>query len=164
MSKIELSPAQDGVTHINISLNGKTELGRMLHPSYMLPVKHPELGEFKTHETFRQWLKSGRTSLRMPGMDPNEARQLASRMKTVRIPAEEYADLMCEALTSKIEFNPGLKKALLESAAKNLPFVSYTLKTVETSYPGETRTEVVDHTDLFEWMFFHLNILRHWDS
>lgn len=155
MASFEQNPAQDGFTHINISRSGHTTLGRLLHPSADVSLEHPEMGAFRTHETFRQWLRTGGASFRLRHELPDEAREMAKRLKTVRIPQVEFEDKMCEALYYKVTGNPELSALMLESVEKNLPFTSYTVARKE-----DGTTEIRDHRDTLEWMFFYLHLVR----
>lgn len=155
MSSFNLNPAEDGITHINISRAGKTRLGRLLHSGSDVPLEHPEMGVFRSHETFRQWLRTGGASFRLRHMLPEEAREAARKMKTVRLPQESFEDQMCEALYYKITGNEELSRLMLESVETGLPFASYTVLTDE--HGNHT---IKDHSSTVHWMFFYLDLVR----
>lgn len=155
MSSFNQNPAEDGITHINISRAGKTRLGRLLHPGSDVPLEHPEMGSFRSHETFRQWLRTGGASFRLRHMLPEEAREAARKMKTVRLPQEKFEDQMCEALYYKIVGNEELSRLMQESVKTGLPFTSYTTIPAEHAAP-----EIRDHTSTVGWMFFYLDLVR----
>ena len=59
---IQFNPEDDGITHINIWFQGKTELGRMLSHFYELPFTHPFFGDFKTMEGLWRYIQNKDTT------------------------------------------------------------------------------------------------------
>ncbi len=52
-----ISPAKDGIDHINIYSKAQTRLGKLLSNWADIPFTHPEDGRFATIESYWYWLK-----------------------------------------------------------------------------------------------------------
>lgn len=48
----------EGEDHINISLQSKTKLGRLLDPGYCMNLEYPHIGKFKSVLALGYWLRS----------------------------------------------------------------------------------------------------------
>lgn len=57
---VNVHPRTDGLDHIWVSANGRTELGRSLHIGAYRPFHHPRDGYFASIIAYWIWLDSGR--------------------------------------------------------------------------------------------------------
>lgn len=57
MASIEINPAEDGVTHINVYTKGKTNLGRALTNFADIGFSHKHHGDFDCVEGYWYWLR-----------------------------------------------------------------------------------------------------------
>ena len=116
-NKSKKKPIQtgDGVTHINIWILGKTELGKMLAHFYHMPFKHPRLGPFNSMEGLWHYVKTEEKDDTLRALSGINA-------------ANFY----------KIEQNPRLVQLMVES---DLPFEFYYLfgpDNIKITPPGYT--------------------------
>jgi hypothetical protein len=111
---------QDGVTHINISSTGATELGRQLTHFAFTPFIHPIYGHFKCMEGLWHYIKSEDKDDAFRSMTGGKAKGHARNKRTVKRP--NFINIIKEANFHKIEQTPGLKELLISST---LPFEYY---------------------------------------
>ena len=112
-------PDGDGITHIWISPNGKTELGRMLYIGSYRPFHHPRDGYFASIFAYWVWLGSSRKedSIRDLHHD-NSIRSSLAGMQDTQVSRTK----ICEALNYSIEQNELIRNLLYQS---KLPFAIY---------------------------------------
>lgn len=112
------NPDDDGLTHIRLSPNAKTDLGRMLHIGANRPFNDPEYGQFASIAAFWQWYTNGRSdALR----DIHHSNMIRSSMYSSRYVAGAEEETM-KVLQRSILNNPQLKQAV---QTNELPFISY---------------------------------------
>ncbi len=149
MSKKNLIPDEDGVTHINIYSNGKTWLGRELSNFAHRPFNHKEHGLFASVEGYWYWL--GRQDEKLRHLYGYKAKQLGQSLPLVKqLHPERFQKLICEALDAKLERHPDIFKALIEST---LPIEHYYAKfygtTLKISEPPSNK-----------WVLAHFEKIR----
>lgn len=111
-------PQNDGVDHINIYSQGKTELGRWLSNfSYSL-ISIPEHGNFNSIEGYWYWLVTRDERLRK--LSGWEAKKLGKTLESKEV--EGFESLILKAIDIKIKSNP---KKMMEFGASTLPFDHY---------------------------------------
>ncbi len=115
-------PAHDGITHINISSNGATQLGRDLTHFAAIPFIHPIYGPFKTMEGFWHYVKGEDTDDNYRTLTASKAKAYAKNRRTVKRP--NFINIIKEANFCKIEQNEALKVLMIDS---RLPFEYYYL-------------------------------------
>lgn len=112
---------KDGVDYINVYSDGKTKLGRDLSNFTLSPFRHPLHGVFNSVEGYWYWLT--RADDRLRSAYGVEAKRLGRALPKVReFSGEDFESLVKMALTAKLEQNPEIMKALVDS---HLPFVHY---------------------------------------
>lgn len=112
---------EDGVSHINIYLLGKTPLGQMLAHFFRSPFKHPDLGPFDSMEGYWHWVKSVDRPDKLRYLSGFSAKRTGSELeKQSNIP--DFQELILEGNYCKITQNPELLKLFVES---ELPFEHY---------------------------------------
>lgn len=115
-------PEDDGRTHINISSNGATQLGRDLTHFAAIPFIHPIYGPFKTMEGFWHYIKGQDPDDAFRTLTASKAKQYAKDRITVKRP--NFINIVKEANFHKIEQNEVLKQLMIDST---LPFEYYYL-------------------------------------
>jgi hypothetical protein len=113
-------PEQDGETHINVSTNGKTELGRKLAHFAVTPFIHPIYGPFKSMEGFWHFIKCEEKDDNFRTLTASRAKAYAKTKKMVW--RENFVDVINEANYHKVEQNEDIKRLIIES---ELPFAYY---------------------------------------
>lgn len=113
-------PDTDGVTHINIYSDGKTQLGRFLSHFAPAKVSHPVYGEFPTMENFWHYVKHGAKVPEFRTLSPYIVKN-RSKQYTVHAP-NDFDDMIRAMNKQKIESRPKALKAFIEC---DLPFDHY---------------------------------------
>jgi hypothetical protein len=113
-------PEKDGQTHINVSTNGKTELGRKLAHFAVTKFVHPIYGPFKSMEGFWHFIKCEDMDDNFRVLTASRAKAYAKTKKMVW--REHFVDVINEANFHKIVQNEDIKQAMIES---DLPFAYY---------------------------------------
>lgn len=142
----------DGITHINIWLHGKTELGRMLSHFYKSPFHHPYFGSFTSMEGFWHYIKNlnsnddhnhPRDALR--SLSGNAAKQYGKKLKWSYV--DQFQKIISAANFYKIEQNIEMKELFIDST---LPFDQYYL----TKSTGEVEGQygVVARLANYKWL------------
>lgn len=114
------TPATDGVDHINISVDGKTELGVLLTHFAESHFTHPFLGPFNCMEGFWHYVRAESPDDKLRQLVGKAAYQHGKQFKTVRRPA--FHKIILDGNYQKILENDRLRKLLVES---DLPFTQY---------------------------------------
>lgn len=141
-----INPDEDGVTHINVWSKAKTELGRQLSNFAHTPFTHPVHGYFASIEGYWYWCGSGMQHDALRNLHGFTAKSAGMRYEFVFRPEDEFQDLIREGLRLKLEQNPGLLAAFINS---KLPFVHYFV------YPGN-----VVKKEKHNWQMEYLEELR----
>lgn len=119
-SPVRYLPKMDGVDHININHDGKTELGRMLSHFYESPFVHPYLGPFDSMEGFWQYVKAEAPNDRLRTLVGQAAFALGKTLTSVR--RQHFRDIIMDGNFAKIDQNSNIKAALV---ASELPITQY---------------------------------------
>jgi hypothetical protein len=144
----EIDHMQDGVGHINVAPNGKTELGRLLYIGALRPFVDPQYGYFASIVAFWVWYDSGQNdSLREIHHD-NMIRSSFSGLPD--LPGNRAE--VIEVLKRSIDQDP---KALALLENSSLPLVCY--ETI--NYEGRAHPVSYELTDR-EWYVNALETIR----
>lgn len=113
----------DGVDHINVSTEAKTELGKLLCSSAYLPFNHPVLGKFSSIMAFNHYIVSAERDDRMRNASPKDLRLLADA--GTRVTVHSLWTLIFYATWIQVNAYPALVEAL---KTNELPFDLYKQK------------------------------------
>lgn len=114
---------KDGVDHINIHANAKTELGRRLDNLSHEPFVHPEYGEFASVEGFYWYLVDGAKDDGFRTLHGHDARKIGMLHKnSERHLNGRLTEKAAEASMYKVTQNPDLAELLKRS---ELPLTCY---------------------------------------
>lgn len=119
---LHLVADQDGVTHINIDMDGATELGRQLAHFSKVPFNHPVFGQFNTMEGFWVYIRSEAPLDDLRYLPGHRAKLMGKTVKSVRV--ENFEEIIMQANYYRIEQHPELRQMLVDSV---LPFENYYL-------------------------------------
>ncbi len=122
VTKPAFTTATDGVDHINLHMEGKTEVGRMLAHFYYAPFVHPHYGLFYCLEGLWHWLRLKDKDDALRKCAGAKAKKYAQGLDTVY--CKNFQEIILEANYFKIMNNPKIKAAVIEST---LPFDNYYL-------------------------------------
>lgn len=111
---------EDGVDHINIGYNVKTELGNLLSLDSPLKLKHSIFGHFETVENFRLYIQTEEKDDRLRYARVVDARKMAKAYKYKR-PINLHAMVM-DSVYSRIKAYPRVAELIVQS---ELPFENY---------------------------------------
>lgn len=119
----DISPFDDGITHINVYSNGNTSLGKKLSNFYKAPFTHPQYGHFESVEGFYYWIKSGRQFDELKCLSGISAKNEGKKKCSDKdiLSEQDIVDIK-EAIRCKLRCN---KEILKEMISTNLPFVHY---------------------------------------
>lgn len=112
----------DGKTHINIWIEAKTKLGRMLARQYHTPFTHPFFGPFNSMEGFWQYVQGETPDDSLRWMTGVEARNFGKNKPRRYVP--NFQEIILAANFFKIEQNPKILDLFKKST---LPFDVYYL-------------------------------------
>lgn len=112
---------EDGVTHINIAMAGKTELGVMLGFDFRAPFELRGLGSFLTLEGFSQYTQMQDDCPVFRNLDMYEARRMSKNFKR-RDHVPNYNVIIIDAMYQRIKQFSELCQMVKESV---LPFDMY---------------------------------------
>ena len=112
----------DGVTHLNIYSNSKTDLGRGLAHFAFSPFLHPYYGPFNSMEGFWHFIRAEEPDHRLRTFSGHRAKLLGKTLKTHRV--ENFRELVNEANYHRIAQSEKLRALIVDS---NLPFDHYYL-------------------------------------
>jgi hypothetical protein len=143
-----LNPDEDGVTHVNIYSQGKTEIGRFLSNFAAVPFDTVEDGSFKSVEGYWYWLctpetESRREELRwLSGFD---AKKLGRELRADDWRRDAaFVKKITDAIEFKLVSNAGACDALADTG--DLPLVHY------YNYKGKV-VEPKDGKWVIDWMY-----------
>lgn len=115
----------DGVDHINVAMNGSTDLGKLLNGRSGPMFQHPILGQFRTIENLSQFIRSESHADSIRMMENfTKIRDLIYRSGGLRKVTPNYRAVMVHSVYLKILHDFKLLKLMLES---ELPFDSYSI-------------------------------------
>ena len=127
------NPANDGVTHINVDVEGKTDLGISLAMG-KLAFNHPILGSFICLTAYSLMINSNAPNERFRFMTYNEAKALQLRAKSGHT-CKGYVSMMKEGYRCILQDHP---KLLEEFKTSTLPLDAYFVSK-ETGLPVRSR-------------------------
>lgn len=140
-----LSPSTDGIDHINVYSQGKTELGRLLTNFANTPFVCED-GAFTSVEGYWYWLGTREPILRT--VHGYKAKQLGKTFtNSVSLDADIFRTKIRKAINAKINAHPHIKQLLKEST---LPLEHYYVFNGIVKDAG------------YKWILEHLNNVRVW--
>lgn len=110
----------DGITHINISILGNTELGKQLAHFSPIGFTHPHYGPFNSMEGFWHYINSVSRDDKLRHLIGRSAKKHSKTLTKTKVVG--FQEIIKEANFYRIEQNPELKKMFVESS---LPFDYY---------------------------------------
>lgn len=119
---MNLTPLEDGVSHINVYSKGKTQLGRWLTNPSPLGFHHPVHGRFRSVEGFHYFLKNGTKDKSYAELNGFEARRKGIAEKYLNQKNPDFDRLMRSAWLCKITQHQCLYELVL---ANELPLAHY---------------------------------------
>ena len=137
---------EDGIDHINVSNQAKTELGQSLAQDVFIPFLHPVYGKFNTVTGFWYYISSSNRDERCRTMRSSKLRVIFKGQKLP--PVKNFKAIILEAYWLKIIQHEAIKKELMEST---LPIDCYFFKEGENN-----RTRPRNH----RWLLQGLNEIR----
>ncbi|EKD22616.1 MAG: putative phage protein, partial [uncultured bacterium] len=90
----------DGVTHINLWINGRTRLGKMLAHFYESPFVHPYFGPFNSMEGFWHYIQNKERDDALRSLSNMAAKNYAKGMTWCRV--EDFHKIIMAANYYKI--------------------------------------------------------------
>lgn len=143
------NPEEDGVTHINIYSRGRTELGKWLSNFAHLPFRHPQHGYFASVEAFWYYVSTGFKHESLRRLYGAFAKTAGQQFPRVKLEEANFQELICEAITCKVEQHPKLLEALLENT---LPLRHYYV------FGHGVQSKVREKPE-YDWQIRHLEAL-----
>ena len=116
-----IDPNEDGITHLNVYSQGKTELGRLLTNFALTPFKHPDYGRFASMEGFWYWLSTGQKHDRLRRAHGAIAKKIGRSLE--RVPCTNFKEEIEKAIRVKIKQTPEIIR--LMRLQKPLPLKHY---------------------------------------
>ncbi|QOI72367.1 hypothetical protein pEaSNUABM50_00343 [Erwinia phage pEa_SNUABM_50] len=120
------NPDEDGITHINIYSQAKTELGRLLSNFAHSPFVYEPYGKFESGEGFWYWYLTGQQHDSLRYLSGFEAKKEGKKYRNDRLDVlgltDEDLEVMMQMLVLKVAYNPHIASLLKEST---LPFCHY---------------------------------------
>lgn len=147
-----VTPAGDGVDHINIYTGGQTKLGRLL--SNLAPVSfiHPTHGKFNTVEGFWYWARCGYIEKYWEDFSTASGFDAKRLGKTLpRVEATDFQKQIENVIELKIRQNQELRELLREST---LPLRHYYF------YGSGDKVKVIDMSKKYSWQIEHIDSIR----
>lgn len=114
-SKNIIDSDKDGETYINISLNGETSLGRMLHPKYSKKFTVEGLGDFYSMEAYMNFLTIKNYPTKLLSKPRITRREFESFGKPIRRTLGNYYSLVTLGLYNKINQDEELYNELINN-------------------------------------------------
>lgn len=115
-----VSPSLDGIDHINIHSNGRSELGRLLCDQAQTPFTHPRYGKFESLEGYRHWCRTGKQHHILKELWGVAVGHRSRKYKEQR--SDNYANEIVEGIHCKVMQTPDLYELLMGSV---LPLECY---------------------------------------
>ena len=130
----DLKPENDGVNHINVYSQGKTELGRLLSNFAHTPIM-TEDGSFLSLEGYWYWLSTSHPSKeKLRNVFGHEAKELGDFLsKGYQTRHPRFKEKILADLRVKITTNERLKELLLENKLPLAHYYAYGNQIVFTS-------------------------------
>lgn len=150
----------DGVTHINISITGKTKLGKMLSHFYESPFKHPKFGTFNSMEGFWHYIQNVESPDVLRSLSGSAARNLGKTLTWNHV--ECFREIIIAANFYKIEQNEELKELIIDSS---LPFDYYYMN--QPDGVDATGRAILVRPDSYAWLvegFEQIRIMFQYDQ
>ncbi|SOK59156.1 hypothetical protein [Yersinia phage fHe-Yen9-03] len=120
------NPDEDGITHINIYSQAKTELGRLLSNFALSPFIYEPYGKFNSAEGFWYWYLTGKQHDTLRYLSGFEAKKEGRKYRNDRLDVlgltDDDLEVMMQMLVLKVAYNPHIASLLKEST---LPLVHY---------------------------------------
>lgn len=114
---------EDGVEHINIFRQGKTEIGRMLDFDHVQTFEHPQLGSFRSMYSLWYFLKAKITDDRLRKMVASETRRhVHEHCGGLRKEVPNFRGVVMHSAYLRIKANKKLTALMVNSS---LPFDCY---------------------------------------
>ena len=135
----------DGVTHINVWVKGKTELGRALSHFFESPFIHPFFGPFVSMEGFWHYIQSEERPDILRSLSGIAAKKKGKALTWAYV--DNFHEIINGGNFYKIEQNPHLKEMFVNST---LPFDYYYLFTPKGDAAGLAPTIV--RPSGYEWL------------
>jgi hypothetical protein len=111
---------EDGVDHINVWSDAKTDMGAVLNHSGPLPLNHSVFGYFDNMTAFWFYIQSEERDDRIRGMNPAAAHRFGKLMKSQRV--TNFRAIIADSNWQRIKSKPILMKLIEQS---DLPFDAY---------------------------------------
>lgn len=127
------NPTNDGKTHINLSNQSATKLGRILS-SGDHPFTIPELGHFSSLESFMLFILSKEVDITYPGLP--YAKAVRKRMRITPQYNATHAEFLKDALRHILKRSKMLRDLFLKN---NLPFDCYFMPK-DSKFPRRPRS------------------------
>jgi len=144
-NKTTFSADEDGKTHCNIWVHGKTDLGKKLAHFSESPFIHPYFGPFSSVEGFWHYVQNEEQDDCLRSLSGMAAKNKGKTMTWRYV--ENFHEIIMAANFYKIEQNAELKRMFLEST---LPFDYYYLFVPKGDVVGLTPTVV--RPAGYEWL------------
>lgn len=149
-----VSPATDGIDHINVYSKGATLLGRMLTNLYDREFYVPEYGHFKSMEGFWYYYLTGCKHEKFKGYQGFQAKRFGKPLRDERIDknglTDEHKEVILGAIRCKLRQNRDITTELWKS---DLPFAHY-------YYYGQPDNAKVIELPQYDWMLDEYERLR----
>ena len=123
MAANKYDPKKDGIEHINVSIHGKTELGRLLSMEFPRPFIEPVSGKtFTSLYQYWIWLNSGKNDsiLKKSGWKHSPDLMTSSMFGFKELPGSKTELMKC--IKETIGSNAGIVQRINNT---ELPFVEY---------------------------------------
>lgn len=112
----------EGVDHINIYINGESELGKMLSHSYRMSINHSVFGRFSTMESFWYYIQSEHRNDEFRVLHGSALRKLFRKTPSKTVPS--FKAIIMDANWQKIKHYK-LEQMIADTS---LPFDIYYIK------------------------------------
>ncbi len=148
----------DGIHHINIYTEGKTELGRLLAFEHEERFNHPILGSFNSMTGYWSYVKSlsHRNTYRVKS--PNTCISIRKRFNDLKPKVDNFRALIISGCYHRIISNSDLVEMVKEST---LPFeMYYVKKETDNSTGTPVKYEVKTQHNYSGWLTAGLNEIR----
>lgn len=145
MSRV-MRPEEDGITHINVGSQAKTELGKMLSNPYRSKFTLKEDGEFYSIEAYWYYLLTGSKYEELRTMSDFNAKQYAANLpkRSVKLFAQRVSD----AIDAKIDQNFKLRCLLRNN------------ELILEQYVVDPKTSEVRRLPTLEWVIDAMSFLE----